>query len=369
MHEKMGFFNRSLLALGIAALSAVSVPTAHAQDSAPNDPLFPQQWNLAPASQHGTGWIDAYHYLENRNSLFSPVVVAVLDAGINPHPDLPASALWTNPDEIPHNELDDDHNGYVDDVHGCSFLPYQSEGCSDLSDNSYAQHGMTVTGVMAQESDNGIGSAGSLPNLPITYIPIRIMQKEGYVNYSDVVLGLEYVSALIEQGVPVRVINMSFSGFKEAHNLPRGDELLAQLHEQGVVLVAGSGNDGTDELGWPARNPHVLPVGAYGKDGTTLPLTTTGPGMVLAPGENIETVCYGNAPDYPADQCRPSGTSMAAPHVSDLAAIIASAKPELSSDEILAIIKKTTRERKIDMMAALRETLDLQQTFMPLVIK
>ncbi|PJE63403.1 hypothetical protein COU89_03455 [Candidatus Roizmanbacteria bacterium CG10_big_fil_rev_8_21_14_0_10_45_7] len=276
----------------------------------PNDPLYPDQWNLAPTAQEGTGWI--------------PVVVAVLDGGINPHPDLPESSLWTNPNELPNNRVDDDSNGYVDDAHGCSFLPKQPQGCADLSDNSFAQHGMTVTGVMAQESNNAIGAAGSLPNIPIQYLPIRIMQKEGFVNYSDIVEGLQYVHTLMEQGVPIRVVNMSFSGFNTVNNLPQGDGLLSLLNDEGVVL---------------------------------------------APGEDIETVCYGNAPDYPADQCRPSGTSMAAPHVSQLAALIASTRPELSPDEIKAIIRETAYEGKIDMMAALRETLDLQQTFMPLMIK
>ena len=88
--------------------------------------------------------------------------------------------------------------------------------------------------------------------------------------------------------------------------------------------------------------------------------------MVFAPGEEIETVCYGNTPDDPPAQCKPSGTSVAAPQASKLAALLASAKPDLSPQEIKNILVHTTYdEEKIDYMAALGEALDWQHLYLP----
>ena len=144
------------------------------KDYVPNDPLFPQQWHL-----QNTGQVPGVANADARLSgawdveKGSPAItIAVIDDGIEiDHPDLAAN-IFSNPGEKPNNHIDDDHNGYVDDVHGWNFVSNTNNvspiGLGGDADN----HGTAVAGVAAARGDNGIGVTGACPRC--TILPVKI---------------------------------------------------------------------------------------------------------------------------------------------------------------------------------------------------
>jgi len=143
----------------------------------PNDPLYSGQWGLsqinAPAAWDMiTGTTD--------------VVIAVIDSGLDTsHPDL-AGQLWTNPGEIAGNSVDDDNNGYVDDIHGWNLV----DDDADLSDNT--GHGTQVAGVIAAATNNSEGVAGVCWNCRL--MVLKVTQSGGYANYSDIAAAVNYAA-------------------------------------------------------------------------------------------------------------------------------------------------------------------------------
>ena len=143
-------------AVAALALGAATAPAARAT----NDPLIDEQWALTdPAA---TGVAEAWS-----QSRGAGVVVAVLDSGVRlSHPDLEKS-IWRNPAEVPGNGVDDDRNGYVDDVHGANIKT--RNGAVD-DDNG---HGTHVAGIIAARAGNGIGIAGIAPEAKI--MPVKVL--------------------------------------------------------------------------------------------------------------------------------------------------------------------------------------------------
>src|SRR5262249_38252298 len=123
------------------------------------DPFFSQQWALAHDSVLGTA--EAW-----QQSTGAGAVVAVLDTGADmTHPDL-QGALWTNPGEIPGNGIDDDHDGYVDDVHGADIVNHDGDPTDDEG------HGTHVAGIIAARAGNGIGGAGLAPDAKLMIVKV-----------------------------------------------------------------------------------------------------------------------------------------------------------------------------------------------------
>ncbi len=263
----------------------------------PNDPLFPQQWGLtkiqAPA---------AWDVVTGTQT----VIIAAVDSGLDlTHPDL-VNRLWVNPGEIAANSLDDDNNGYVDDVRGWNFV----HGSNNVADGN--GHGTQVAGVAAAVANDGVGIAGVCWNCRL--MPVKVMADSGVANYSDIALGVIYAT---NKGA--HVINLSLGGYAYS-NLLR--DAVDYAVGKGAVVVGGAGNDNVATPFYPAAYENVLAVAATDDADHKVSFSNYGAWVDLsAPGATITTTFLGG--DWgPAD-----GTSLSTAFVSGLAALVRSRWP------------------------------------------
>lgn len=246
------------------------------------------------------------------------IVVAVIDDGVDlSHPDLEDRA-WTNPGETPDNGQDDDGNGFVDDVHGWDF-------CNDddsLHDPNKDGHGTHVAGTIAASLD-GAGVVGVAPGIRIMVLKFLEEGNDKCGTDAQAVDAIDYAARF---GVPV--INASWGGTGKNAVLDQA------ILESGALFVAASGNAGRDLDApgvdfYPAESTasNVLTVGAIDQTGALADFTNFGATAVdiVAPGTNVLST-------YPPQTGCPSpcyawsdGTSMAAPHVTGVAALALSA--------------------------------------------
>ena len=200
----------------------------------PNDPLLGTEWGLRKI-QADSAWS-----LETGNT---DIIIGMLNTGIDPqHEDL-AQNIWTNAGEVAGNGIDDDHDGYVDDVHGWNFV----NNTNDPSDD--AGHGTHVAGIASAVANNGVGIAGVSWHSKL--MPVKVLDMNGEGLYSDIALGITYAA---ENGA--KIINMSFGGY-----LPSSLLEAALLNAYPTsLLVASAGNDSRSDLFYPAAYPYVLSV-------------------------------------------------------------------------------------------------------------
>lgn len=245
------------------------------------------------------------------------VTVAVIDTGADlDHSEL-ADALWTNPDEVPNNGRDDDHNGYVDDVHGWDFVH------RDGNPHDQNGHGTHVASVIVGARD-GVGSTG------VAYgAELMVLQGLGADGVGSTRQLAEAVRYAVDNGADI--INMSLGG--AASTALRA--AIAYAAEHDVLVVAAAGNDGADQPDSPAalsaQMENVVSVGAVDRSGETASFSnqvgSSRAVQLLAPGVRI----YGAVPGGYAYY---TGTSMATPHVAGVAALALSARPELSAAQL-----------------------------------
>lgn len=259
------------------------------------------------------------------------VVIAIVDAGTDwNHPDLAAN-VWTNPGEIPDNGMDDDDNGYVDDVHGWDFFGGVGSGGTIIGDNDptapQLAHGTMVAGIAAGVTNNGIGIASLSYN--VGFIPIKV----GYDDGTGGTLVYAYNAVLYAASLGADVINCSW-GSPQYSNV--GREIVELAAAMGSLVIASGGNEGRYEIEYPARYPTVLAVGSVDLDRWVSLFSNYGPGIeVCAPGSAILSTSINNI--YHVY----SGTSMAVPVVSALAALVKSAHRDWDADRIRAQIAGT----------------------------
>jgi subtilisin family serine protease len=308
--------------------TAGSTNTSVAASASPEtytDPLYPQQWHLQAANVPA-----AWAYLE---SLALPpggspdVVVAVIDTGVDyTHPDLAAS-MWINQAELNGTPgVDDDGNGYVDDLHGAHVIAGALSG-NPQDDHG---HGTHVAGIIAAQGGNNIGGVGVAPNVRI--MAIKAAQYSGVLNATDVARGVNYA---VSRGADV--INMSFGGY--GRSLVVEDALAIAFGS--TVLVAAAGNDNRPNLhciGGANLFPgsYIWVLGVMAKQ--QIPAVN---GDNLAPFSNRDCIT-GDVQEY--ELMAPgtavlstlpqagfgawSGTSMAAPVVSGVAALARTRWPD-----------------------------------------
>ncbi|MBN1360721.1 MAG: S8 family serine peptidase [Sedimentisphaerales bacterium] len=284
----------------------------------PNDPKFPDQYahqliQMPDAWDISTGSRD--------------VVVAVLDTGVDVnHPDLKDN-IWTNLNEIPDNDIDDDENGYVDDIQGWNF---ESDNNQLIPGGWYEieGHGTWVSGVIAGLGNNGEGVCGV--NWRCSIMPLRMSLE---LTSDEVAEGLDYATA---NGADI--LNMSFGADEFG---PEGDPIVKEAIDnafaQGVLLVASAGNSNTDRALYPAAHYNVMAVSSTNGEDIKTEHSMFGPWVdIAAPGTDIVTT------DFDGEYIYTAGTSFSAPYVAAVGALLLSHRPDLTHTEIRAILENTT---------------------------
>lgn len=257
----------------------------------PNDLLYQEnyQWNL-PVIGTEQGW--------NVTRGNKDVKIAIIDTGVDlDHPDLRNRLLPG------YNVIDE--KGDPDDDNG---------------------HGTHVAGIIASETNNSEGTAGMTWFNKI--MPVKAMGAKGYGSTFDIARGIVWA---VDHGADV--INMSLGNYQPSKVL---EEAVRYAYDNDVVMVSAAGNDGSDQPTYPSAYPEVLSVAAVDYNGNRASFSNFGDYIdIAAPGVSIPSTYFNK--QYAAL----SGTSMAAPHVAGLAALIKSANPELTSPQVINIIKKS----------------------------
>src|SRR3989344_1482277 len=331
----------------------------------PNDPLFGKMWDLDNAEQ------DYYGFWEPESTILDAdidfpessaygsygIVVAVLDTGVDyNHEDITQNML-INKNEIPNNDVDDDNNGYVDDIYGYDFI----SRVSDPLDYGFspAGHGTHIAGTIAAVQNNQIGMPGICKNCKIMALKIFPSLPVSAI--------IEAISYAVDNGA--NVISMSIGGFAFSQNFQNA---INDAYLNNLVIVAGAGNDAskTDNF-YPCSFDNVLCVAATNNKDKKAWFSNYGDGVDLsAPGVDIYSLRAKDTDMYwqsknPSDPIRfkhvineygqqndngkyyiATGTSMATPHVSGLVGAIWGIYPNLKNSEIETIVK--TYVDKID---------------------
>jgi hypothetical protein len=303
-------------------------------DIYPNEPAFQELWSLHNTGQmNGTpdADIDAPEAWQITTGS-SDVIVAVIDTGVDyDHEDL-SNNIWTNDAELNGSlGVDDDGNGYVDDIYG--FDAYSDDSDPMDGDN----HGSHCAGIIGAEGNNAIGITGVAWSVRI--MALRFMNVDGGWT-SDAVDCLEYAIMMKEDfGHNVRVVNASFGGAE--YSQAEYDAIQA-AGDADILFVAAAGNDSQNNdihAHYPSGYdlPNIMAVAATDRRDQLLyfdaPLfngSNWGAATVdlAAPGQAIFSCKRANGYGYM------SGTSMASPHVSGLAALILAANPAYSWDQV-----------------------------------
>lgn len=275
------------------------------------------------------GWSDvkADTAASTNGATGSGVIVAVVDTGVDyNHEDL-SSNMWVNTGETANDGIDNDGNGYVDDVHGYDFIGSMYTAIAPDNDpqDEYG-HGSHVAGIIAAQN-NTLGVEGVAPSAQI--MAVKVLDSNGTGFDSDIVSGIEYA---VDNGADI--INLSL-GSQVASNAFKAGIDYAAAHN--VLVVAAAGNEYTYSApSYPANYDSVISVGAINEDGFKADFSNWGKVDVVAPGVDINSTIPGNL------YAKYSGTSMASPFVAGVAALVMQKQGTIGNPKATRQVLETT---------------------------
>ena len=281
------------------------------------------------------------------------VVVGVIDTGVDyTHPDLAANA-WVNPGEIAGDGIDNDGNGYIDDVYGINAITNVGD---PMDDNGHGSH---VSGTIGATGNNGEGVVGV--NHEVSIVGCKFLDAAGSGAGSDALKCMDYMIALKNNGVNVRVLNNSWGGGGSSQAMI---DAINASEAADILFVAAAGNDAVDNdanPSYPSSYEHgsVLSVASTTSTDAMSGFSQWGLTSVDmgAPGSAVLSTIPGGYSSF-------SGTSMATPHVAGAAALVLSVNPELnvlelkellmnSGDENADLAGKTVSGKRLNVYTAL----------------
>jgi thermitase len=282
---------------------------AYAENSIPDDTYYDYQWGLSQVNA-SEAW--------NITTGSHKVIIAVIDSGIDlNHPDLKAN-IWINKGEIPGNRIDDDHNGYIDDVYGWNFISDDN----NISDDD--GHGTHVAGIIAAAGNNSKGVTGVMWSA--TIMSLKFLDNEGNGYVDDAVSAVRYATKM-----GASIISCSWGGSEYSQALKDVIDASSAL----VVCAAGNrGSGANDDISpvYPAcfTSKNIISVAATDASDVLASFSDYGLNSVdvAAPGTHICSTLPGSQYGYM------QGTSMAVPYVTGLAGLIKSIRPDLSALQI-----------------------------------
>ncbi len=264
----------------------------------PNDPMYSKQWHL-----HNIGVVGAW-----KETKGSGVTVAVIDTGVTQVRDLEETKFVKGYDFVNDTESAKDDNG----------------------------HGTHVAGTIAQATNNNYGVAGVAYESSI--MPLKVLSAYGGGTVADIAEAIKFAA-----DHNANVINMSLGGGGESHLMK---DAIEYAHKKGVVIIAAAGNENQNSASYPARYPHVIGVSALGPDGEKAPYSNFGAGVdISAPGGSEAGKILQQTIDPETGEgvfLGLQGTSMAAPHVAGVAALIEAAGVK-EPNEVLQVLKESAR--------------------------
>lgn len=255
------------------------------------------------------------------------IIVGIVDTGIDySHEDL-AQNMWKNPIEIPNNNIDDDNNGFIDDVYGWNF---SANNNNPFDDN---KHGTHVAGTIGAIANNNLGTAGVSPT--ISLMACKFLDRQGWGATDGAIRAISYAVA---NGAKVLNNSWGGGGFSQALY-----DAVKTAERSGVLFVAAAGNNGTNNDSKPTYPAsydagNVIAVAATDSADGIAKFSNFGKNSVDlgAPGVEVFSTLPGNR------YGNLNGTSMASPHVAGAAALILAYKPQLSVNELKHLILRST---------------------------
>jgi subtilisin family serine protease len=248
--------------------------------------------------------------------------------------------MWVNEKEIPGNGIDDDNNGYIDDIHGINTLVRDAQGRATMNTMASHWHGTHVAGTIAATQNNGVGIAGVANNVKI--MAIRTVPDDADELDSDIVEGFLYATKM-----GAKVINCSFGKKVNEGGMVVRDTINA-ISKKGVLVVISAGNDSMGPFSWHNNDVNPKYPASFDSANTLVIASTTSSGSfssfsnigpmtvdVGSPGSNIYSTINNNK------YSMASGTSMAAPNASGVAAMVMGYYPTLKNSTVKKILMDT----------------------------
>lgn len=307
-------------------------------NKAPNDPAYGKLWglkNIGQSDTRGPGVAGIDIDAENAWDITTgseDVLVAVIDTGVDEnHPDLKENMFVNKAEANGEAGIDDDQNGYVDDVHGFNFVDTEAANGQATDDHGHGSH---CAGTIGARGDDNKGIVGV--NWKVKILSVKFLAADGGGTLEAAILAIDYAT---EMGA--KIMSNSWGGGGESALLK---EAIERSHKAGALFVAAAGNNSSNNDSYPHYPsnypvPNVLSVAAIDNLGQLASFSNFGKRMVhvAAPGVNIFSSVTGGG--YEAW----SGTSMATPHVSGVAALLVANEPELSNLELKQRITATVK--------------------------